>query len=91
MYNSDQFFVKNPINRFAIGDRDKLKSNDDGSLTVYIQNESPGKDKESNWLPSPKDSFNLFMRLYWPSKEILDDKWEPTKVERQAAEAKQVA
>lgn len=91
MYNSDQFFVKNPINRFAIGDRDKLKFNEDGSLTVYIQNDSPGKDKESNWLPSPMDSFNLFMRLYWPSKEILDDKWQPPKIERKAVDVKQAA
>src|SRR5262249_30434236 len=59
MYNSRQFFVANPINRYAIGDRDKLKFNDDGSLTLYIQRESPGSDKESNWLPAPNDQFNL--------------------------------
>jgi len=92
MYNSSQFFVKNPINRFAIGDRDKLKFNSDGSLTLYIQNDSPGKDNESNWLPAPQDSFNLFMRLYWPKKEITDGSWKPPKVERAAtASAKQVA
>jgi hypothetical protein len=82
MYNSDQFFVKNPIQRFAIGDRDKLKMNDDGSLTIYVQNESPGKDKESNWLPAPTDSFNLFMRLYWPKEEIVEGTWKMPPVKR---------
>jgi len=82
MYNSKQFFAQNPINRYAIGDRDKLKFNDDGSLTINIQRESPGKEKESNWLPAPKDSFNVFMRLYWPKKEILDGVWKAPGVER---------
>jgi hypothetical protein len=82
MYNSQQFFVKNPIQRFAIGDRDKLKMNDDGSLTLYVQNESPGKDKESNWLPAPTDSFNLFMRLYWPRDEIVEGIWKMPPVRR---------
>jgi hypothetical protein len=82
MYNSKQFFVDNPLNRFSIGDRDKLRFNDDGSLTLYIQHESPGKDKESNWLPAPGDEFNLIMRLYWPRKEILDGTWKPPAVER---------
>ncbi len=91
MYNSQQFFEKNPINRYAIGDRDKLNFNSDGSLSLYLQNESPGKDRESNWLPAPKDSFNLFMRLYWPKKEILAREWQPPKVVRQAAETRQVA
>jgi hypothetical protein len=82
MYNEKQLLVKNPIGRYAIGDRDKLTFGDDGSLTIYIQGQSPGKDKESNWLPAPADSFNLFMRLYWPKKEILDGKWKPPGVER---------
>jgi hypothetical protein len=82
MYNSKQFFVHNPIDRYAIGDRDKLKFNDDGSLTINIQHESPGKEKESNWLPAPKDSFNVFMRLYWPKKEIVDGVWKAPGVER---------
>jgi hypothetical protein len=82
MYNSKQFFVDNPLNRYAIGDRDKLKFNDDGSLTLYIQHESPGKDKESNWLPAPGDDFNLIMRLYWPKKEIIDGAWVPPPIKR---------
>jgi hypothetical protein len=82
MYNSEQFFIQNPINRYSIGDRDKLKFNDDGSLTINIQRESPGKEKESNWLPAPKESFNVLMRLYWPKKEIVDGKWKMPGVER---------
>jgi hypothetical protein len=82
MYNNKQFFVENPINRYAIGDRDKLKFNSDGSLDLYIQHESPGKDKESNWLPAPKDGFNLVMRLYWPKKPVLDGTWAPPPVKR---------
>jgi hypothetical protein len=91
LYNSRQFFVTNPINRYAIGDRDKLKFDDDGSLTIYVQNESPGKDKESNWLPAPQDSFNLFMRLYWPKKEIIEGAWKPPEVKRVAGAVEKVA
>jgi len=80
MYNNKQAFVENTLNRYAIGDRDKLKFNADGSLDLYIQNETPGKDKESNWLPAPKDSFNLIMRLYWPKKPVLDGTWAPPPV-----------
>ncbi len=78
MYNDRQFFADNPINRYAIGDRDALKFNDDGSLDLYIQRESPGADKESNWLPAPKDGgFSLTMRLYWPKPVVLDGTWQP--------------
>jgi len=82
MYNSKQFFVENSIDRYAIGDRDKLKFGADGALTLYVQHESTGKDKESNWLPAPKDEFNLIMRLYWPKPEVLDGRWKPPAVER---------
>ncbi len=82
MYNSKQAFVPNPIDRYAIGDRDKLKFNPDGSLDLYIQNESPGKDQESNWLPAPKDDFNVILRLYWPKKPILDGSWVPPGINR---------
>ena len=91
MYNSRQTFVKNPINRHAIGDRDSLAFDADGSLTLYVQNESPGRDKESNWLPAPAEGFNLLMRLYWPEKEILDGSWKPPQVQNLTAEAKRVA
>jgi hypothetical protein len=82
MYNSKQFFIANPIYRYAIGDRDALKLGADGSLTLYVQRESPGKDKESNWLPAPAHEFNLILRLYWPKKEVLDGTWKPPAVER---------
>jgi hypothetical protein len=82
MYNGKRFFVANPLDRYAIGDRDKLTLNDDGSLTLYLQHESPGKDKESNWLPAPKDEFNLILRLFWPKQEVLDGTWKPPAVEQ---------
>jgi hypothetical protein len=77
--------VDNPINRYAIGDHDqanKLKFNDDGSIDIFIQNESPGKDKESNWLPSPKDGFNLILRCGWPEHSILNHEWAPPAVQK---------
>lgn len=75
MYNSEQFFVNNPIKRFAIGDRNKLTYNKDGSLDIYIQSSSPGPQRESNWLPSPREEFNLVMRLYWPQPAAIDGTW----------------
>ena len=68
----------NPLNRYSISPRQNLKPNADGSVDLYIQNESPGADKESNWLPAPKDKFILMMRLYWPKEHnpsILDGTW----------------
>jgi hypothetical protein len=59
-----------------------------GSVTIYIQHESPGADKESNWLPAPKDGFNLFMRLYWPKKEILNGTWKMPPVKQEGARPK---
>ena len=59
LYDEKGFPVENPIKRQAIGDRDKLKADADGALTIYIQNKSPGADKESNWLPSPEGAFTL--------------------------------
>jgi hypothetical protein len=80
MYSQDGYFVHNPINRFAIGDRDPLKKNADGSVDLYIQHEAPGGDKDANWLPSPAGVFNLSLRLYWPGEEILQGKWVPPAV-----------
>jgi hypothetical protein len=66
-----QLLIKNPIDRYLINSPmlPKLKKNDDGSLTLYIQNQSPGPEKESNWLPAPDGSIYLMMRLYWPKTE----------------------
>jgi len=82
MYDSNGYFIENPINRYSIGDRDNLKFNSDGSLDIYIQHNSPGKDKESNWLPAPKADFNMVLRLYWPSNKILTGDWNPPGVKR---------
>ncbi len=78
MYDANYFFVPNPVNRYTVSQRNKLKANADGSVDLYVQNESPGKDKEQNWLPAPKDQFILMMRLYWPKEKppsILDGSW----------------
>ena len=78
MYNGDYFFVDNPLNRYTISARDKLVGNPDGSTDIYIQADSPGPDKEANWLPAPKDRFSLMLRLYWPNEKkpsILDGTW----------------
>jgi hypothetical protein len=78
MYNDKYFFVDNPINRYSISARQNLKSNPDGSTDLYMQKDSPGPDKESNWLPAPAGKFVLMLRLYWPnesSPSILNGSW----------------
>jgi hypothetical protein len=78
MYDANYFFVDNPLNRYSISVRQPLKANADGSTDLYIQNESPDADKESNWLPAPKGKFILMMRLYWPKEgdpSIIDGSW----------------
>jgi hypothetical protein len=78
MYDSTYFFVSNPINRYSISPRQNLKSNPDGSTDLYIQKDSPGKDKEANWLPAPAGDFILMMRMYWPSEKspsIINGSW----------------
>lgn len=83
MYDSEGFQVQNNLNRFAIGDRDALKYNTDGSLDLYIQPDSPGSDKESNWLPSPSAGvLGITMRLYAPKAQALDGRWVPPAVQR---------
>jgi hypothetical protein len=81
-YDQDGYFIANPINRYAIGDRDKLQFNPDGSLDLYVQAQDPGPDHQSNWLPSGNGTFNLTLRLYWPKPTILDGSWHPPAVER---------
>lgn len=78
MYDSRQLFADNAIGRYAIGDRDHLKFNSDGSLDIYIQRESPGKALESNWLPAPAAGpFTMNLRLYWPELEAANGTWTP--------------
>jgi hypothetical protein len=80
LYDSEGFQVGNVLNRFAVSSYMPFKFNGDGSLDLYIQNESPGKDREANWLPSPKGPFNLCMRLYGPQSDALTGKWNPPPV-----------
>ncbi|MEZ5786938.1 MAG: DUF1254 domain-containing protein [Xanthobacteraceae bacterium] len=78
LYDPHYFFVANPINRYAISPRQNLKSNPDGSVDIFIQKDSPGPDKESNWLPAPAGKFILMLRMYWPKEKapsILDGTW----------------
>jgi hypothetical protein len=78
VYNPEHFFYPNALKRFALGTKNKsLKYNDDGSLTIYLGNQSPGKEKESNWLPAPAGDFSMWIRAYWPDKAILDGSWKP--------------
>ncbi|HTK01519.1 MAG TPA: DUF1254 domain-containing protein [Bordetella sp.] len=82
LYDPDGFQVANDLNRFAVSSWMPFKYNADGSLELYFQNESPGKEKEANWLPAPKGGFNLTMRLYAPASEALTGKWNPPAVTR---------
>ncbi len=78
MYDAQYFFVDNPLNRYTLSQRNALKANPDGSVDLYIQHESPGPDKESNWLPAPAGDFILMMRLYWPKESppsLIDGSW----------------
>ncbi len=82
MYNSKRFFIDNPINRYAIGDRDKLAVNADGSVDIYLQSDQPAASRVSNWLPTPADSFVVSMRLYWPKQAAIENGWTPPLVRR---------
>jgi len=78
LYDDRQRLADNPIARYAISDRDPPRFDSDGSLMLYIQRESPGRDRESNWLPTPKrGSFTLTVRLYWPEPAALNGTWAP--------------
>jgi hypothetical protein len=77
LYNDKQFFVDNPIDRYAIGDRDDIVFDDDGSLDILVQHDDPGPGWEPNWLPAPTGSFNVFLRTYWPEETILNGTWTP--------------
>ena len=75
MYDAHEFYlVDNPLHRYSIGDRTPgLKYGADGSLTIYLQKDSPGPDKESNWLPTPQTgSFRPIMRMYQPQEPIMN-------------------
>jgi hypothetical protein len=80
LYDPEGFQVANTLNRFAVSSWMPFRFSPDGSLDLYFQNESPGADKEANWLPAPKAPFNLTMRLYAPRSEALTGKWNPPPV-----------
>jgi hypothetical protein len=82
LYDADGFQTANGLNRFAVSSWMPFRFNADGSLDLYFQNESPGKDKEANWLPAPKSAFNLTMRVYSPKADALTGKWNPPAVTR---------
>jgi hypothetical protein len=83
LYNEQKFFFPNPLNRFALGTKNKtLKFGADGSLTLYLGAKSPGKDKETNWLPAPEADFSLILRNYGPEKAIINGTWAPPNVEK---------
>jgi hypothetical protein len=85
MYDEPQsLLVANPINRYLINSPmlPQLKRDADGGLTLIIQNESPGKEKEANWLPAPKGPFSMIMRLYWPKEAAVEGKWERPPLQR---------
>ncbi len=82
LYDQTGFQVGNVLNRFALSSYMPFKTNADGSLDLYFQNESPGNDLEANWLPAPKEPFNLTKRLYAPKPDALTGKWNPPPVKR---------
>ena len=82
MYDAEGFQAANPLNRFAIGDRDRLVFGRDGSLDLFLQHENPGPDKEANWLPAPRGPLGVTMRLYAPAPQALDGRWNPPPIRR---------
>jgi hypothetical protein len=84
IYNEHHFFIKNSINRFSVGTKNKdLMRGADGSLTIYVQADTPTDPvQRANWLPAPEGDFSLYVRAYWPKAEITDGSWTPPAVQR---------
>jgi hypothetical protein len=85
MYDAKYFFVPNALNRYTLSSRNKFIANSDGSVDLYLQAESPGAEKEANWLPAPKAPFIPMLRLYWPKEtppSIIDGTWKPPGIAR---------
>lgn len=85
MYDDNQALVENSIERYAIGSRDQLVPNPDGSLTLYLQSDPPAGSAYNNWLPAPQaaaQDFNVIMRLYWPRPQVLSGDWQVPAIER---------
>jgi hypothetical protein len=81
MYDEHHYFVDNPIDRYAIGDRDRLVYGEDGSLELRLEHDRPD-DGDANWLPAPAGPFNLMLRIYWPEQAAIDGTWTVPPVER---------
>jgi hypothetical protein len=83
IYNKYHLFEVNDLNRYSLGTKNKdLKFNSDGSLTLYASTQSPGEDKETNWLPAPEGTFSLYIRCYWGEEAVLDGSWKPPIIEK---------
>ena len=81
LYDEHHFFVINEIKRYSLGTKNKsLKYNADGSLTIYVQAKAPSAELKDNWLPAAKGDFSLYLRAYWPKKEIINGTWMPPAV-----------
>lgn len=84
MYDDEGYQVANEIDRFAVGDRDPLRYNDDGSLDLWLQHANPGPDRTDNWLPAPAGGpLGVTLRLYAPKPAVLDGSWSPPPVRKQ--------
>ncbi len=84
LYDTDGYFISNPIGRYSRSSRDRLKYDDDGSLIIYIQTGLPDGQCSVNWLPAPQGRFCLMLRLYWPKPPVAGVKWTPPGIERLA-------
>ena len=82
LYDEHSFLVPNAIDRYSLSNRDPMKSDPDGSLTIYIQKNDPGGEASANWLPAPEGAIFLALRLYSPKKVVADGKWAPPAVQR---------
>ncbi len=81
IFDADAFLVRNPIDRYALSDRSGLRYESDGSLTIYVQRDAPGRDRAANWLPSPREGgMILALRLYSPKRSVIDGVWAPPPV-----------
>jgi len=87
MYDGEGYQVANEINRIAIGDRDPLTYNADGSLDLYLQHANPGPARATNWLPAPRGPLGVTMRLYAPNRSVLDGTWSPPPVRKASLDA----
>lgn len=82
MYDDRGALVRNPLDRYALGDLDEIAVDEDGVLSLYLQQDWPGSEKESNWLPAPDGTFNVAIRLYWPTRDALTEHWHPPAIVR---------